>query len=73
MKGLRNLDCNEIEALLHKYPNAKKIAVETFLSTTKNCEAIYYALECLRKDSLLYGWNQQTIQAIRDGIKLARK
>lgn len=66
---MRNCTWEEIEALLRKYPDARKIVVENFLSTVANNEVKFYALENLRRDALMYGWNAQTVLAIREGIE----
>ena len=73
MPELRNLTGQEIEKILKKFPNAKRIAVETFLMTVANNSNKYYANANLDKDRLLYGWNIDTARAIRKGIDLASK
>jgi len=49
----------------------RKIAVENFLISVHNNSTIYDAQMNLRQDSKIYGWNKETIKAIRDGIKLS--
>jgi len=70
---MRNLTFEEIDALLRKYPKARKIAVEDFLSTVAAFQTKSNALANARKDTLLYGWNAQTVQAIWEGISTAFK
>jgi len=70
---MRNLTFEEIDALLRKYPKARKIAVEDFLSTVASFQTKSNALANARKDALLYGWNAQTAQAIWEGISTAFK
>lgn len=70
---LRNATFEEIRALLRKYPHARKIAVENFLSTVSGCECDDYAILNLRSDARLYGWNHDTVHAIAEGIKLTSK
>jgi hypothetical protein len=61
------MDEQKIEALLKKYPKAKQIAVENFLmSLTGDKMADGMNLSA---DAKSYGWNTQTIQAIREGIR----
>ena len=73
MTELRDLTSPEIERLLKKFPQARKIAVENFLMTVSQCLNKYYALANLNKDRLLYGWNIDTARAIRKGIDIASK
>ena len=73
MVELRDLTGPEIEKVLKKFPNAKKIAVENFLMTVSQCQNKYYALANLDKDRLLYGWNMDTVRAVRKGIDIASK
>jgi hypothetical protein len=70
---MRNCTWEEIEQLLHKYPDARKIAVENFLSTVANCETVLNACLCLQQDARAYHWNAQTVLVIKDGIKLVSK
>jgi hypothetical protein len=48
---------------------ARKIAVSNFLLTLHNCGTKQNAICNLSKDAKLYNWNQETINAIMDGIK----
>jgi len=73
MQKLRDLTPQEIEKILKKFPNAKLVAVENFLMTVGQNQNKYYALANLDKDRLLYGWNSDTVRAIRKGIDLASK
>lgn len=73
MPQLRSLTTTEIESILRKHPKARRIAVENFLMTVANNQNPYYVHANLDKDRLLYGWNSDTVRAIRKGIKLAQK
>ena len=70
---MRNLTAQEIEALLQKYQGARRIAIENFLSTVANNEYAYAANNNLKRDAILYGWNKQTVLAIKEGIQLAQR
>jgi hypothetical protein len=43
-------------------------AVRNFLGTAHHCGTLPDALMNLNMDARLYGWNQKTINAIRDGL-----
>lgn len=58
----------QIEALLKKYPKAKRIAVENFLMSLSG-EPMADSMN-MSADARSYGWNSQTIQAIREGMRL---
>ena len=70
---MRNLTLQEIETLLQKYQGARRIAIENFLSTVANNKYVFEANNNLKRDAILYGWNKQTVLAIREGIKLAQR
>ena len=70
---MRNLTAQEIEALLQKYQGARRIAIENFLMTCANNMYAFEANNNLKRDTILYSWNKQTVLAIREGIQLAQK
>jgi len=49
-------------------PNVKKIPVFNFLGTLPSDTTIADDLMNLDMDAKLYGWNVETVKAIRDGI-----
>jgi hypothetical protein len=67
---LGKLSAQQIERLASK-PKVKRIAVENFLISIQN-DTIKEAEGNLRLDASLYRWNTETINAIKEGIRLAR-
>ena len=70
---MRNLSSKEINALLQKHPDARKIAVENFLGTITNNGNKFNALQNLQMDAILFGWTFETQRAIKEGIGEACK
>jgi len=70
---MRNLTIPEIDKILEKHPQAKRIAVENFLITVTNCGSESNARKNLKLDTKLYRWNTQTVKAIKVGIEIAKK
>lgn len=70
---MRNCTTEEIQKLLAKYPDAKKIAVENFLMTVGNNPNPQCALANLQMDANLYKWNQATQRAIKEGINIVKQ
>jgi ABC-type lipoprotein release transport system permease subunit len=58
-----------ISQALEKYPKAKRIAVENFLATSRYYDYTTQLMN-LKLDAKLYGWNADTVKAIRLGLKL---
>jgi len=73
MTEMRDLPSQEIKKLLREFPQARRIAVENFLSTVSQCDSKYFAYANLDRDRILYGWNSDTYRAIRKGIEIAAK
>lgn len=67
---MRELSPEEIASLSSR-PGVKKMAVENFLASMGNDS--HGAWENLRADMSSYRWNEDTVQAISDGIVLAGK
>ena len=67
---MRQLTIPEINKLASR-KNVKKIAVENFLMTMGNNPLA--ASINMGYDADMYKWNNATIQAIKDGIVLAKK
>lgn len=70
---MRDITTEEVTTILRKYPKAKEIAVKNFLFTLGNNDSAYNATMNLHMDARSYGWNAQTINAIKAGITLAQK
>lgn len=70
MNKLRNLTVEEIKQFSSR-PGVRVIAVENFLMTISANRLPMYAYLNLDADAHSYKWNQQTVQAIKDGIDLA--
>lgn len=66
---MKMLTMIEIADILRKNPNAKRIAVENFLSTMGNDKNV--AMSNLGFDAKSYKWNTATVKAITQGIKIA--
>jgi hypothetical protein len=62
------LTIEKIQTILKKYPGAKKIAVENFLLTKQDNP--WVDTINATNDALLYKWNNDTINAIREGISI---
>ncbi len=68
--ALRRLTYTEIETLASR-PGVRRIAVENFLcSFPTDLEPMYQNMN-LHDDARAYGWNTQTVQAIKEGLRLA--
>lgn len=67
---MRKLKIEEIEKI-SKQEDIKKIAVENFLMSVHNNQNAMIAIMNLDKDSKLYNWNDATIYAIKEGIRLS--
>ena len=67
---MRALTSAEIESLASR-PKVRRIAVENFLFSLPLDIGTLGCYRNLANDALAYGWNQATIGAIRDGIRLA--
>jgi hypothetical protein len=69
---LRKLTSEEINKLANRV-GVRKIPAENFLMSITNNINKQAAFINLVGGAKLYNWNQETIQAIADGIKLANK
>ncbi len=69
---MRKLTVEEIKGLANR-SNVRKIAVENFLITLTNNSFPEVAIINLMQDAKIYKWNNSTIQAIMDGIMLAKE
>lgn len=69
---MKDLPIPKIHEILENYPNAKKIAVENFLMTVGSNDNPIYARLNLDMDARLYGWNKETINAIKEGIEISK-
>lgn len=69
---MRDLTTEEVAALLKRYPKAKEIAVKNFLFSLGNNDTAYNATMNLHMDARSYGWNAQTVNAIKAGIEKAK-
>ena len=67
---MRELHVDEIVKLAQQ-PRVKQVAVQNFLMSMGDNHD--WAIQNLRLDSKLYGWNHETYNAILDGIKLAEE
>jgi len=68
---LRKLSAKEIEEIISVWPKAKHLAVKNFLSTVHYNRFATVAVANLLRDAKLYGWDGETIRAIKEGIKKA--
>jgi hypothetical protein len=68
---MRKLTLEEIE-ILSSRAGFMKIAVENFLMTLTNNPSPEVAIMNLISDARIYKWNNNTVQAIMDGIMLAK-
>ena len=68
---MRNLTIPEIEALLIRYPKAKRSALENFLGTVGNNPSRVASLVNMHADALSYKWNTSTVSALMEGIQKA--
>lgn len=68
---MRKLTGPEVEELASR-SGVRRIAVENFLTTFPLDLNPMYQNMNLIADARAYGWNQETIQAIRDGLQKAR-
>jgi hypothetical protein len=69
---MRALTSAEIEGLASR-PGVKRIAVETFLLTLDLPAGYRGNAANARADARAYHWNEATLQAILDGILMARE
>ena len=66
----RKLTLPEIEKLA-SLPKVRRIAVENFLITVQNNPDVLCAKMNLDADARLYRWKKETVNAIKQGIKLS--
>jgi len=69
---LRKLLVAEIDRFANR-PGVRKIAVQNFLLTVTNNPDAQTAIMNLNMDARLYGWNRETVAAIREGIELSAR
>lgn len=69
--NMENLTVGEIDKILLKFPEARKIAVYNFLGTVGNNPSAMTANMNLSMDARSYKWKAQTVEAIRVGISYA--
>lgn len=71
---MRNLSSKEIDAILAKpkYAKARRIAVANFLLTLGGQSDMGAAIN-LGSDTRDYGWKAPTVNAIKEGMQLARR
>jgi len=67
---MRKLTVDEIEGLSNR-SGVRKIAVQNFLMTLTNNPSKEAAILNLIQDTRIYKWNENTTNAILDGIILA--
>jgi len=67
---MRQLSNEEIEKLATRV-GVRRIAVENFLATMGTDK--FAAMSNLRLDAGLYHWNNATVRAIADGIRIASR
>lgn len=65
----QELTIEKIKSLAY-LPNVQTVAVENFLATVKNNPHRVAAVENLKHDAQLYGWNEATVRAIHVGIDI---
>lgn len=58
----------EIIESLASRDGVRETAVWNFLGTAHHCGTVANALMNLGMDARLYGWNKETVKAIRDGL-----
>jgi hypothetical protein len=61
-----------IEESLTKFPKARRIAVENFVSSCPSENGMHNAMN-LHSDARSYGWKPVTVDAIRHAMRLAGK
>jgi hypothetical protein len=71
LDGAAGLSADQVGEILKKYPKAKTIAVENFLMT-KSGDNMADSMN-LSMDARSYGWNRDTVNAIREGIRTKAK
>jgi hypothetical protein len=69
---MRKLTKQEIQSLAN-LPNVKETPVWNFLGTAHHCGTYLNALANLDMDAKLYRWNQETIRAIYNGLRIANE
>ena len=67
---MRKLNKNEIEDLAYRN-GVRSIAVENFLISMTDKGGVELARANLFLNTQMYRWNNKTVKAISDGIKLA--
>lgn len=67
---LKKLTGAEIEKLSSR-KDVQRDAVENFLATVEANHNVTNAVHNLAKDAILYCWNEETVNAMIDGIALA--
>jgi len=72
MVELRELMDREINKLASR-KGVRRVAVENFLMTVHYNKTSSIAIANLRLDARLYKWNDETVRAISDGIKMAEE
>jgi hypothetical protein len=60
-----------IEVALTAFPEAKRVAVENFVMSAPNDKKVNQ--RNISYDALLYGWNQDTIDAIVSALEVIGK
>ena len=72
MAELRELTEEKVSKLASR-PKVRRVAVENFLMTVHYNKTSSIAIANLRLDARLYKWNDETVRAISDGIKMAEE
>jgi len=67
----RKLSEEEIEALIHNYPEANKDAIRFTFQEYPYEDSYDFCIGYLTLDAHLFRWNEATVNAIRKGYDLA--